>query len=79
MIKGSLSKTNKSFQILLFDVVVIHGTPKVSFSWRISEDDGEQLVSLQHSHVQLLHFVIKAIVFFRSRILKSLFAAWLQP
>ena len=78
MVKGSLSKADKSFQILLFDVVVVHGTPKVSFSRRISEDDGEQLVSSQHSNVQLLYFVIKAIVFFRSRrrhrrrILKSL-------
>ena len=58
MVKGSLSKVNKSFQILLFDVVVVHGTPKVSFSRRIIEDDGEQLVSLLHSNVQQLYFLL---------------------
>ena len=71
-------KANKDCQILLFDVHVVHRTPKVSFPWRISEDDGKQSVSTLHSNVQLLFSLIKAIVLFssrrrcRPRILKSL-------
>ena len=70
---------NKYCQILLFDVHVVHRTPKMSFPWRISEEDGKQAVSTLHSNVQLLFSIIlKAIVLFRSRrrclprILKSL-------
>ena len=36
-VKGSASKANKDFQILLFDVHVVHRTPKVSFPRRVSE------------------------------------------
>ena len=77
-VKGSASKANKDCQILLFDVHVVHRTPKVSFPRRISEDDGKQAVSTLHSNVQLLFSLIKAIVLCRSRcrcrprILKSL-------
>ena len=54
-VKGSSSKANKDCQILLFDVHVVHRTPKVSFPRRISEDDGEQVASSLHSSVQLLY------------------------
>ena len=77
-VKGSSLKVNKDCQILLFDVHVVHRTPKVSFPRRISEDDGKQVVSSLHSNVQLLFSLIKAIVLCHSRrrcrpcILKSL-------
>ena len=61
-VKGSASKANKDCQILLFDVHVVHRTPKVSFPRRISEDDGKQAVSTLHSNVQLLFSLIRAIV-----------------
>ena len=41
--------------------------PKVSSPRRITEDDGEQVVSSLHSSVQLLYSVIKTIVLCRSR------------
>ena len=66
-VKGSASKANKDCQILLFDVHVVHGTPKVTFPRRIGEDDGKQAVSTLHSNVQLLFSLIKAIVLCRSR------------
>ena len=53
-------------QILLFDVHVVHRTPKVSFSRRITEDDGEKVARSLHSSVQLLYSIIKTIVLCRS-------------
>ena len=53
---GSASKATKDFQILLFDVHDVHKTLKVSFTRRIGEGDGEQVISS-----------IKAIVFSCSR------------
>ena len=52
--RSSASKANKDCQILLFDVHVVHKTPKVSFPRRISEDDGKQAVNTLHSIMQLL-------------------------
>ena len=78
-VKDSASKENKDCQILLFDVYIVHRTPKGSFLRRISEGDGEQMVSLLYFSVQLLYSIIKAIVLCRSRrrcrpgILKSLY------
>ena len=69
---------NKDYQILLFDVHIVHRTPKVSFPWRITEDNGEQVACTLHCSVQLLYSVIKVIVLcrlrrrFRPLILKSL-------
>ena len=42
-VKGSASKANKDCQTLLFNVHVVHRTPKVSFPPQITEDDGEHL------------------------------------
>ena len=74
-VKGSASKANKDCQTLLFDVHVVHRTPKVSFLRHISEDNGEQMVSLVRSSVQLLYSTTKAVVLCRFRrrpcILKS--------
>ena len=46
MVKGSALKANKDCQIFLFDVHVVHRTPKVSFPRHISEDDGKQVIKL---------------------------------
>ena len=66
-VKGSASKANKDCQVLLFDVHVVNRASKVSFKRRISEDDGELVVSTLHSNVLLLYSIIKAIVLCRYR------------
>ena len=66
-LKGLASKGHKHCQILLFDVHVVHKTPKVSIPQRISEDDGRQAVSSVHSSVQLLYIIINTIVLCRCR------------
>ena len=66
-VKTLALKANKDCQILLFDVQVVHRTPKVNFPRRISEDDGKQAISTLHSNVQPLFSLIKAIVLCLSR------------
>ena len=65
---------NKDCHILLFDIHVVYRTEKLSFSRRISEEDGKQADSKLHSNVQLLFSLINAIVLCRPRIIKSLMA-----
>ena len=58
-------KGNKDCQVLLFDVHVVHRIPKWRFSWRISEDNGQQVVSMIYSNMQYLYSIHKTIALCR--------------
>ena len=75
---GSASKANKDCQILLFDVHDVLKTLKVSFTRRISEGDGEQMVRLLHSSVQLLYLAIKFILLFFAVPIRPLPSSYLK-
>ena len=62
MVKGSATKANKDCQILLFDVHVVHKTPKTSFLRCISEGDGKQVAKSVHSSAHFLYSTFMAIV-----------------
>ena len=58
-VKGSAAKANKDCKILLFDVHVVHRTPKMNFPRRISEGDGRPAGgSSINSSMQLLFSLI---------------------